>query len=1321
MMVLSMKKLPLSCLLAATILHLASSSTITVSPNCTSAIAPPCTDLESALQNLSSDTTLLLSPEKHYLGRSHQGQYKTDLRNVSIVGNDWATITCADGVGVVFVGVTDLVIANVEVCGCGLSNDSLRSAIDATERLVDLSFTVPYAVRIGLFLGHVTNLDMSHSLVTGTTGLGMLAINIVGNSQLRGVNFTHNVRVHCEVSLEDVQFQFDAKESGAEWRIGGGAYFLFQDPNKTASASADDSAANSSSLSISACHFEGNAECTYTGYRNVNLPYLRRLVVGGGGGLTVYLAQASYAMQVVVSRSDFTKNDARYGSGAHVGFFMESGPSDVRFTGCHFNANGLPIYQQSMAKGGGGVAIFTDLSIVQASLAEHTERHAIVFEETRFTQNTVHSEGGGIYTYSLSSARHISSKPQETAMCIASCRFFGNSAQFGSGLFMSQRAAQGTEGNWALFVVGEVTVKGNKPNKVNSGMTKYSAVDLRSMTVNMSDAGSLLVIADNEGSGLHLVSSFLILNEHTSLVLRNNEAHQGGGAYFEGTIPTILFSANSSIAFIGNRAAAEGGAVYYERGAEQNAMLEPLDTTDCFLQFKTLLDPDSSPQHDEMFNSNVTVNFTGNSASLGGMVFGSTLNSCLWANKFNLTNKELFSKIYRDEKATFHFDRAPEGKEQISTDPSAMTVSEHALSSFSGEIKSINLSVFDAFMNQIEAILMPDFSEFTGRNNSPYTVRLGTSGSWYHRINKSVEFQVRGDPINNISVSLYTSNNLVSVRFFVNISRCPLGFSPNASNQTCACDVNLLKNLVECDQSKVELQVPERSWLGCDRGAQCSSTGDLMFVKCYFSFCSPNQTVFNATDPSGGESCARDSHRTGVMCGGCEEGYSAVLGGETCLNCTHSRPGLAVTTSALCGLFAFLLISVGGITIEKGWTYMIIFSSNIIFPYAIYDVSSVVLIKSMLTPMRMLTLNFPYQGCFYDGLDALFKVLCQFLFCAYLYAIMALFTALCYCSSFVSKHFSPSKTLATLFFLTYNLAFKTSSVTVSAITVETVAGENRSVRWIVDPNVRYFHGFHGALGTVGLILYVIYLIPFPLLLLSPSLAYRYGQRFKPFLDAIWAPFKPKYRFWASLRTIVQVIVVNMSYFVVPLLGVRINLVVLSVFLYVQSIVQPFNDPLINAADSFLVLVTILLHYGGSVQLLTQYVQEKLVFGEAFYTMFLISLAYSVLLATLLWYKRHIVAKFLQAMYRCCQSVVRRRRGDSRYEPFDTPTTQVTAATAAAATAHHPRHNPERPTHMSVSVNAEPLYRAPRRWNRDSSQFRESLLEESHESMHFVAS
>ena len=199
---------------------------------------------------------------------------------------------------------------------------------------------------------------------------------------------------------------------------------------------------------------------------------------------------------------------------------------------------------------------------------------------------------------------------------------------------------------------------------------------------------------------------------------------------------------------------------------------------------------------------------------------------------------------------------------------------------------------------------------------------------------------------------------------------------------------------------------------------------------------------------------------------------------------------------------------------------------------------------------------------------------------------------------------------------------------------------SRRISWITDASIPYFQNGHIPMLLIAVILTLVYLLPFPFFLLFPSLVFKskYLRKLKPFYDAYWHPFEPKFRFWLGFRLIFRWIPFCLSLFVRSPLNLFITNFLLLVLLFVQVIAKPFKNWWVNTIDSlFIFLLTLMfsgtLFFAAEVEINNN---EGLVIGElTIYNEFINILAF-LLMCGLFYYHLYIrfprVKRFSQTFW-----------------------------------------------------------------------------------------
>ena len=1144
-----------------------------------------CYGLDDALDDLTSNTTLELESGTHVIRRSHV-QGLRNMSDVSIVGDgrEETVVSCADEFALSFINVTNLMISNLTITGCGLTGNSLQDAASLLLNIIDLNFYIPPRMEVGIFLGYCQNFRMTNALIRNTSGIGLLGVNVFGNSELEHVNFTHNIHPGC---------QFSVFEQG---NSSGGAYFLYEDLHNGFNDLNDNI-----TLSISNCNFSYNADCSDAGLRNLVYQYPSINVsyyTGGGGGLSLVTTQQNYTVNVEVKSSDFYKNDAYYGGGAYIALFAGLGVNSVQFVNCTFYSNGLSSgtsgVDKSQNKGGAGIVLFMDMllftrgsKIGRPPSVGCVECKSIKIVASNFTSNAAIIEGGAVMVYSLSKSIPVNYDVLdpifELYVYFSKCHFENNFAMYGSALYIFQSVTVGFDGV-LLILFNDIFITGSRTKHTSdntlSNPDKVSAIDLRNVITRIGRGN--LTIKENEVSGIHLSSSSILMEPHAVLTIKKNRANHGAGIYMDGSVPMIHLHKSSKLLFSENQANLEGGGVYYQQSIEEN-ILRPLgkNISDCFLF--------SSHESSHFFELNLTIEFYRNVAPKGSMVFGTSLGTCPWARQLNVTHDYMiYMELYNNSEyynSTFIFSKKPNGTKQISSDPFKIKVDEQnkSIEAYPGQLQHIKVRTFDLFMNKIGTVIT------TNRIGSDdFDIKIGISGFWY--CNNSdmqlVSLYINGNTNGgNRTVSLLTLDNKRSTDITVRILDCPLGFVYNNHTQSCKCNNIIIGiNDVDCSETSMAVIINGRKWLGCAYD-NCSVLvfEELVLPICYFSYCNPgSNSIVIINQSSFDEQCANGLNRAGVMCGRCAEGYSSVFGSDICKVCNDTKLTIAfIFIILIIGSVHFLCIALLGLTVDKGWTNIVVLLASIVFPYAFVEATPFKVILSAVIPLKAFTLDFNHVGfdgmCFYDGMTPIVKYVLYFVNPLYLLILMIIFTIFCHFSTRLSTFFSPSKTLVSLAIILYVIIFKSSLEILVGLPMKTIGGKDLSPRWLIDPNVQYFDGLHGVFVIVSILLFIGYIIPLPLALLSPTLAYKYVPRSKPLLDVIWAPFKPKYRFWISVRLLVSIFIAASTKFIISSTSVLLNASVLFILAYLQIYLQPFDKELINIADSFLIFATGFLH------------------------------------------------------------------------------------------------------------------------------------------------
>ena len=177
-----------------------------------------------------------------------------------------------------------------------------------------------------------------------------------------------------------------------------------------------------------------------------------------------------------------------------------------------------------------------------------------------------------------------------------------------------------------------------------------------------------------------------------------------------------------------------------------------------------------------------------------------------------------------------------------------------------------------------------------------------------------------------------------------------------------------------------------------------------------------------------------------------------------------------------------------------------------------------------------MNLDFGFQTCFYNGLDAYQQTWLQFVFPLYVWLLIGTIIFISRHSITVSKMIghNPVAALATLILISYMKMLKIIVEVYSSMELDYPDNTTVTV-WLKDANVPYLQSGHLALTIVTTLVLIFFFLPYTLLLLLGHKLFRFTgrkyfgwlNRIKPLLESYHAPYKVKTRFWTGLLLLIR--------------------------------------------------------------------------------------------------------------------------------------------------------------------------------------------------------
>ena len=401
--------------------------------------------------------------------------------------------------------------------------------------------------------------------------------------------------------------------------------------------------------------------------------------------------------------------------------------------------------------------------------------------------------------------------------------------------------------------------------------------------------------------------------------------------------------------------------------------------------------------------------------------------------------------------------------------------------------------------------------------------------------------------------------------YYINQKSCPIGFTE--IDGTCQCDLFLKKYNIICDITDQALIRPSKAWILPI--LHNKSYTYQMSIECPFHYCLAHPSHLNFSTPN--SQC--QFNRSGILCGHCQQGLSAVFGSSHCQQCSNIYLFLIVPI-AIAGLVLVLLLFNFSLTVTDGTISAFILYVNIISINMPVFFPQTGKFTSAYTFISLANLDLGIQTCFYNGMDDYAKMWLQLAFPFYLIFIAT--------SLIITSRYSTTiqrltarralPVLATLFLLSYTkILLIVSSVLFSYSTIIHLPSEHTIMVWSLDANLTLLGVRFVILFLTCLILFLI-LIPFNIILLFTKTLSRFQfiTKFKPLLDAYQGPYKIKFYYWTGLQLLIRVV-----FFGISSLNRDINFIIGIILLIIIGGIHGTTQPFKNAIKNYQELVLIL--------------------------------------------------------------------------------------------------------------------------------------------------
>ena len=717
-----------------------------------------------------------------------------------------------------------------------------------------------------------------------------------------------------------------------------------------------------------------------------------------------------------------------------------------------------------------------------------------------------------------------------------------------------------------VYVLGHLSIGNNVAAKSGGGVYLY-----RSELNHMGE--SKLEISENsamtKGGGVRAISSSIIAtynnegsdNENTALTFVNNTASRGGGVYLEANAKIYVIKKGLrytmsiqtyAINFIQNNAVF-GGAIYVDdnfnsAACNHSSNIIHSDTSECFLQVLTFVTISVRQpmrlQTIYLENNQAQTDLNGH-VLYGGLLDRCTISPSAQVHKYRQQNFssgiEYFSSITSIKNWT-------ELQLLISSLPVWVCSCRGGKPDCNFELPPFHVQSGERFkvslvaVDQVGRSIAANIHVLLSSKRS----ELGEGQRFIRTFQNCTElsFEV-SSPNDNETLRLYPigpcNDALLSQRkltVYFKPCICPIGFERNVNKTkcTCKCDSNLKSYTTDCDPHTQSIKRQGNYWIGYIATNDSSTSGYLIYPNCPFGYCLPSssQVRVNLNDVNGSDSQCMEG-RAGLLCGQCRQGHGLSLTTSCCLPCVGIWPAKAVGILLLAfvaGILLVAIILILNLTVAVGTINGLIFYANVVSS-AHFNFAGIRFI------VAWLNLDFGFEVCFINGLDAYWKTWLQLVFPLYLLALVIAVIII----SNQSTRFSiligkrnPVATLATIILLSYTRLLQTI-ITSLSFTVLYYPGNRRVHVWLPDATVGYLQGKHIPLFIVAVVIllagiaYTSLLFSWQWLLVHQDkrlLRWVGNQQLVQFLEPYHAAYTFNHRYWTGLLLFARIILYIVS-------------------------------------------------------------------------------------------------------------------------------------------------------------------------------------------------
>lgn len=795
-----------------------------------------CKTLEYVLKHKKNlnNTDIILLPGLYMLPPGYTRF--TRVQNLKITSKDNSVIYCTG----IDSGIDVSLSTNITLNGIAIQNCGARYNPSVV-------YTIDVFTRIGIHFENCINIYILDSEFSNNIGIGVGMINTFGEVKIVSTRFINNSDI--DISRKEI----------GRYVSGGGLYIeLSQDADVN------------TKYTIHNSKFDGNvAENDY----NYIFPRItlkdEETYFGKGGGINIDISNGKY--DIMINECHFSNNKALWGAAIYASFNGSTDDNTLTIQHSNFMYNNATL-------AGGGVRL--------EKYAKHEDAiigNKILFSFLYFRKNTA-LWGGGI-SVSLTTEVNYRAKTYNKNISITKCNFSLNSATvgfaFGAATLNKNLHSVGAA-TYRVLITDSTFDRNYMILTEDRKVTGQGAIYAEEVSVILNGNNNF---TRNNYTALCLDSSKLTFKSSSRSIFDGNIGIEGGAISLYG-FSWILLEEHSYVIFKNNVAKRRGGAVYVRNPGPPRIAFQTtkLQIASCFIRYLNDGNPDDWP---------VTIIFQNNQAppAAGNSIYATTLKYCRKPGEFR-NESSAFKwkpiKYYNN----FH------GFYEVVTDPMYVLLKESDWNATPDLPFNGNVKLYDEKQQNVYGTL----------NMQLYGAELDPPNNVFLVRKYIKRLRLLGKVKSNYTFRFFTLSGMTleSPVYKASFKSCKPGFEPDKNNTKCVCMSEESSSVVRCfDNGTVFILKGKWGYL--------NSENRLNTIDCPEHYCRCHHEYE-------GYLCKYDKHtqcahnRTGILCSECPRGWSVQFGNEACQKCENTSlllliPGLIILT-VFCGLIFYLDIDV---------------------------------------------------------------------------------------------------------------------------------------------------------------------------------------------------------------------------------------------------------------------------------------------------------------------------------------------------------------------------------------------------------------------------